>query len=98
MQRRAPAAAAHCMMCGVVAADHLSLSSCALQAGQFIGARADFVPSEICTQLCVLNDRVRAEYMGWAGGMAPSCPASHAHASLPASCHPSTAHCAGCTI
>jgi hypothetical protein len=30
------------------------------QAGQFIGARADFVPEQICRQMCVLQDRVRS--------------------------------------
>ena len=29
-----------------------------MQAGQFIGARADFIPEQICEQLCVLQDRV----------------------------------------
>ncbi|KAI8476233.1 MAG: ABC1/COQ8 ser/thr kinase [Monoraphidium minutum] len=29
-----------------------------LKAGQFIGARADFVPEQVCRQLCVLQDRV----------------------------------------
>lgn len=29
-----------------------------LQAGQFIGARADFVPEEICNKLCLLQDQV----------------------------------------
>jgi hypothetical protein len=29
-----------------------------MQAGQFIGARADFVPDQICRQLCLLQDQV----------------------------------------
>jgi hypothetical protein len=29
-----------------------------LQAGQFIGARADFVPDQICRKLCLLQDQV----------------------------------------
>jgi hypothetical protein len=29
-----------------------------LQAGQFIGARADFVPEQICAKLCLLQDKV----------------------------------------
>jgi predicted unusual protein kinase regulating ubiquinone biosynthesis (AarF/ABC1/UbiB family) len=29
-----------------------------LQAGQFIGARADFIPEQICERLCLLQDRV----------------------------------------
>jgi hypothetical protein len=29
------------------------------QAGQFIGARGDFVPEQICRKLCLLHDRVR---------------------------------------
>jgi hypothetical protein len=28
------------------------------QAGQFIGARADFVPEQICRKLCLLQDQV----------------------------------------
>lgn len=29
-----------------------------LQAGQFIGARADFMPDQICRKLCLLQDQV----------------------------------------
>lgn len=31
-----------------------------LQAGQFIGSRGDFVPEQMCRQLTLLCDRVRA--------------------------------------
>jgi hypothetical protein len=36
----------------------LLLLSLLLQAGQFIGARADFVPDQICRKLCLLQDKV----------------------------------------
>lgn len=45
-----------------------------LQAGQFIGARADFVPDQICRKLCLLQDKVppmspaRAKQVRAAGG------------------------------
>jgi hypothetical protein len=33
-------------------------AAAAVQAGQFIGARADFVPEQICAKLCLLQDKV----------------------------------------
>jgi predicted unusual protein kinase regulating ubiquinone biosynthesis (AarF/ABC1/UbiB family) len=36
----------------------LSAAAAAVQAGQFIGARADFVPEQICAKLCLLQDKV----------------------------------------
>lgn len=57
----------------------ISMYTCAavhvyIQAGQFIGARADFVPDQICRKLCLLQDQVppmspaRAKQVdGWVG-------------------------------
>uniref|UniRef100_A0A383WA42 LysM domain-containing protein n=1 Tax=Tetradesmus obliquus TaxID=3088 RepID=A0A383WA42_TETOB len=36
----------------------ISLRGFYLKAGQFIGARADFVPEQICAKLCLLQDKV----------------------------------------
>lgn len=47
---RTPLPAQRCMT--------LLQSSFHVQAGQFIGARGDFVPEQICRKLCLLHDRV----------------------------------------
>lgn len=52
-----------------------------LKAGQFIGARADFIPEEICRQLCVLQDRVRVQ------GLEGQARRPHCDACTSAPCH-----------
>lgn len=52
-RRIAPAAPA-----AVATSQHVNLPHPNMQAGQFIGARADFVPQQICERLSILNDRV----------------------------------------
>jgi hypothetical protein len=42
----------------VVSVTQRKLIGIFMQAGQFIGARADFVPEQICEKLCLLQDRV----------------------------------------
>lgn len=60
-----------------------------IQAGQFIGARADFVPDQICRKLCLLQDQVPPMSPARAKQVGPAPPAtqqncamccSHAHA------------------
>lgn len=69
---------AHSLQAAVVKLMHgvccCTLCCVLLQAGQFIGARADFVPEQICRKLCLLQDQVppmsagRAKQVGICAG------------------------------